>query len=557
MPSLGVWCDIRSGLAQMNKTHSHTRAAQTMLLLFFAVRLSGSSPEENRASGTAGEEGAQLSSSSTGPVTEGSNADSTVSIIGGQTPLAAVTIPETPVSAPASAVANQAPSIGFFGRLANAYKQDWHPAPADPNAAAPAFRGYPGTVDGPPYPFSVWPYGGSVTIGQPWTQAAPLMTALWNGPNGDAWKRSGVQIYGWLNAGFNLTTSNQGGYSAYPAAYPERGNTVEPDQEVLYIERQPDTVQTDHIDWGFRLTMLYGIDYRFTTAKGIFSDQLLGKNSEYGFDPVMAYFDVYFPQIAKGMDVRIGRYISLPDIEAQLAPNNYTYSHSLTYTFDCYTQTGISTTTKLSDHFLIQFGLSPGCDTAPWTKDAKLTFDSCLGFTWQHGNSNIYTCANAINDGNYAYNNLQAYYTTFYHKFNAKWHEATEGWYQYEKNTPNVLNPAAATLLEVGANGAECKNSGDLTCFAPDWAVVNYVERQFSKHDYMTIRNECVDDMVGQRSGYKTHYSEHLIGWGHWIGTTVLLRPELRFDHSYDVPAYNNGTKKSQLMLAGDVIFFF
>jgi hypothetical protein len=28
------------------------------------------------------------------------------------------------------------------------------------------------------------------------------------------------------------------------------------------------------------------------------------------------------------MDIRVGRYISLPDIEAQLAPNNYTYSHS-------------------------------------------------------------------------------------------------------------------------------------------------------------------------------------------------------------------------------------
>jgi len=43
--------------------------------------------------------------------------------------------------------------------------------------------------------------------------------------------------------------------------------------------------------------------------------------------------------------VRIGRYISLPDIEAQLAPNNYTYSHSLLYTFDCYTQTGVTATT--------------------------------------------------------------------------------------------------------------------------------------------------------------------------------------------------------------------
>jgi len=37
----------------------------------------------------------------------------------------------------------------------------------------------------------------------------------------------------------------------------------------------------------------------------------------------------------------------------------------------------------------------------------------------------------------------------------------------------------------------------------------------------------------------------------------VLFRPELRFERSYDLPAYDNGTKKNQLMLAGDVIYFF
>ena len=458
--------------------------------------------------------------------------------------------PEKPEQNPASQ--------GFFRRLSQAYLTDWRgPATNAPASPAPAYRGYPAPVEGPPFPFSVWPYGGSVTIGQPWTQAGPLMTALWAGPHGDAWKRSGVQIYGWFNFGGNASTSSQGGYSNFPTGYSERGNTIQPDQEVLYIERQPDTVQKDHFDWGFRLTLLYGIDYRFTTAKGVFSNQLLGKNQEYGFDPVMAYFDFYVPQVAQGMNIRVGRYISLPDIEAQLAPNNYTYSHSLLYTFDAYTQQGINATIKLSNHWMYQIGLSPGNDVAPWTKDAKLTLNTCLGYTWKEGGSNLYACANSINDGRYAYNNLQAYYLTYYSKLNAHWHQATESWYQYEKHVPNVPNPAASSLLETGANGAVCKNAGSLTCFAPEWAVTNYVERQFSKHDYVTIRNEYFDDIVGQRTGFKTRYSEHLVGWGHWIGTTILLRPELRFEHAYDTKVYDNGTRYSQLSLAGDVIFFF
>jgi Putative beta-barrel porin-2, OmpL-like. bbp2 len=392
------------------------------------------------------------------------------------------------------------------------------------------------------------------------------MQVIWSGPNGEAWKRSGVQIYGWLDAGFNVSTSSTKGghYGNAPAAYDIVPNSIQPDQEVLYIERQPNTVQTDHFDWGFRLTMLYGLDYRFTTAKGYFSHQLLGENAEYGGDPVMAYVDLYFPQIADGTNVRIGRYISLPDIEAQLAPNNYTYSHSILYTFDAYTQTGINTTIRLNPHWMLQVGLSAGNDVAPWVgaPDAKPTLNTCVGFTWQEGRDNHYACLNSLNSGKYAYNNVQSVYYTWYHKFgNSSWHTDTEWWYMWEKEVPNVnpagAPPGAAALLETNANGAWCNSPLQLTCTAPETAVANYVEKQFSKHDYLTIRNEFFDDMKGQRTGFKTKYSEHLLGWGHWIGNTILIRPELRYEHAYDLPVYSNGTRKDQLIFASDVVFFF
>jgi hypothetical protein len=474
---------------------------------------------------------------------------------------------------PPAPVASTRP-VGFFRRFGRAYKDDWKPAAQDP--PSPAKRGDPYPVDGPPFPFSDWPYGGSVDIGAPWTQAGPLMTALWTGPHGDAWKKSGIQIYGWLNFGGNFSTSKSnalGKYANFPAAYDEVPNAIEPDQQVLYIERQPNTVQTDHFDWGFRVAGLWGQDYRFTTSKGIFSSQLLGHNHadgtfgrQYGFDPVMFYVDLYFPKVAQGMNVRIGRYISLPDIEAQLAPNNYTYSHSLLYTFDCYTQVGINTTVKLSNHWLVQGGVSPGCDVAPWTKsDRKLTGNFCVSYSWTESRNNLYFCDNSINDGKYAYNNLQALYLTWYHKFGkSSWHSSTEAWYQYESQTPNIcFNSTFPNCVpgpaptELNAGGAFCKNPKQVTCFAPEWAILNYVEDQIDKHNFITIRNEYFDDMVGQRTGTKTRYSEHELAWGHWIGTTILFRPELRFERSYDRPAYQNGSKKNQLTAAGDIIWFF
>jgi hypothetical protein len=451
----------------------------------------------------------------------------------------------------------------FFERFFQAYKYDWQGTPPAFGPPAPNKRGFPAPVTNPPFPFADWPYGGSPDLSAPWTQSSPLMQAIWSGKHGDWWLNSGIQVYGWINFGANVSTSNNkktGKYDNYPEAYAEVSNAVEPDQEVLYIERQPDTVQTDHFDWGFRLTNLYGIDYRFTTAKGYFSNQLLGKNLEYGYDPVMAYADLYWGQVAQGLNIRIGRYISIADIEAQLAPNNYTYSHSILYTVDCYTQTGVNGTLKIDDHWLLQAGISAGCETSPWNaRDAKPTLDLGFEYTWNNGLDAIYPVLNALNDEKYAYNNLNSFYLTWYHKFasHPSLHVATEAWYMWEKNTPNVNNANAAPLLEVGANGAHCKLASQLTCYAPEYAAVNYVEKQFGGKDYLSIRNEFVNDLVGQRTGFKTRYTEHLLGWGHWIGTTILFRPELRFERAYDAPAYDNGTKKNQFTAAGDVLYFF
>jgi len=470
----------------------------------------------------------------------------------------AVSSPDAPTPSPAAtpqqqehdtAPAGASSATGnFFQQFFAAYREDWHPT--QPAGPAPSRRGFAGPLDSPPFPSSDYSVGGSPTIGAPDTQSYMLMQAV----NGS---KSRTKVYGWLNGGFDVSTSNRGDGANSPAAYYYNPNRIIPDQEVLYIERLPDTVQTDHVDWGFRIAQLWGQDYRYTTSKGVFSQQLLLENHEYGYDPVMYYVDIYLPHIAKGTNIRMGRYISLPDIEAQLAPNNYTYSHSLLYTIDPYTQTGIVLTFKLSDHWLVQTGISDGNDVALWTPDAKPTGTAFVDYTWKKGGDALYTCANAFNSGKYKYNNLQSYYETWYHKINAKWHTDTETWYMYERDVPNIAgNVANPVTPEIGANGAFC-SAGERTCFAPEAAITNYVEYEIDTHNYLSIRNEFVDDLKGQRTGYKTKYSEHLISYGHWIGSTILFRPELRLEHSYDLAAYDKGTKQTQFIAAGDVTVHF
>jgi Putative beta-barrel porin-2, OmpL-like. bbp2/Carboxypeptidase regulatory-like domain len=470
---------------------------------------------------------------------------------------------------------------GFMTRWGHAYLDDWTvDSSGAPAAPAPERRGTPAPLNSPPFPSADWPIGGAPVIGAPDYQTYPLMQAINE-------NKSRIKVYGWVDIGANGSTSNKGKYANNEEAYDVIPNSIQLDQVALYIERLENTVQTDHIDWGFRFTNLYGLDYRYTTAKGVFSQQLLSGPSgqTYGYDPVMYYFDLYLPKIGQGTVVRVGRYISLPDIEAQLAPNNYTYSHSILYTYDCYTQNGINATTKLSSHWTAQAGVSGGCETAPWISNAKLTGDACLSYSWTNGTNNLYACANAVNSAKYAYNNLNAYYLTYYHKINATWHTDTEAYYQYEKDVPNLCYLVSPCIsygsnanigensglitspgLITGANGAQCDPS-QTHCFAPSAAIVNYLEHEFNNHhSSLNIRNEFVEDFAGQRTGNKTSYYEGLVGFNFWLGSTVTFRPELRYEHSFNVPAYDspfingaNGppTKSSQLTAAADLIWHF
>lgn len=430
---------------------------------------------------------------------------------------------------------------GFLGRLFNFYGDDWKgTAETGPELAR---RIPPAPLDSPPFPAADWQYGGAPDIGAPDTNVYPLMQAI-NGAS------SKVKVYGWVEPGGDISTSR---HTLFPLGYNIFSNTVVLDQAVLYIERLADTVQTDHVDWGFHLTGFYGVDYRFTTAKGWLSQQLLKYNRQYGFDPMLEYADLYIPHVADGMNIRVGRYLSIPDIEAQLAPNNYMFTHSLLYSFDPFTQTGILTTVKLNNRWVVQAGLSAGNDIAPWASGGKPSLTACVSYTFNHGNDNLYPCASGINSGKYAYNNVQFFVNTWYHKFNARWHTATETWYMYERQVPAVGGPIPPGP---NANPAFCP-PGQITCYAPEWAAVNYLQREFSTRNFLSLRTDFLNDLKGQRTGFKTKYSEHALMWGHWIGNTVLFRPELRFERAYDTRAYDGGLKHNQLTFSADVIFKF
>ena len=509
---------------------------------------------------------AVAASDDTAGAANSSNTSGTLSAVPDQPSAGAVVEPSAdPQSPPADpgSVPPLASRPGFFTRWGKAYVADWSGnAPGTDASLVSKRRGTPPPIFSPPFPATDWPIGGTVLIGAPDTQTYPLMQAVNENKSRTKW-------YGWVSIGANGSTNNRSHApfvpSNFPSAYDEYSNTIVLDQFAVYYERIPDEAQKDHFDWGWRITSLYGQDYRFTTSKGMLSQQLLVKDAQYGWDPAMFYLDFYLPKIGQGTNVRFGRYISLPDIEAQLAPNNYSYSHSILYTVDCYTQLGMNWTTKINDHWTVQAGISPGCDVMPWTTDAKVTGNFCVQFTWSNGGDDLYTCDNTINDGKYAYNNLTAFYETWYHRFSKNWHTATESWYQYMRQTPNMYwyngtdpntgiqyantpqTPWPEAQNYRPGSGASNLNFGAVCvdprlpasrqparCYAPEWAITNYIEHNFWKNQAsLNIRNEFVNDIKGQRIGTPGKYEEHMVGFNFWAGSTVTFRPEVSFTKYY------------------------
>jgi hypothetical protein len=428
-------------------------------------------------------------------------------------------------------------------------------------------RKFPAPFNSPPFPYGDFQIGGTPTIGDRNVQTAyPLMKALFDGPNGQWWKDSRIFISGWVEVSANGSTSvNQPGQSNIfanaPYLYDQQPNSINLHQLDLHAIRLPDTYQTDHVDWGFRVDSLYGQDYRFTTMKGLFSNQLLGANNKYGYDMPMIYGDIYIPWVAQGMNIRIGRYISVPDIEAQLAPDNYMFSHSLLYGYDPFTQMGILATIKLNKQWTVQVGLTAGNDTAIWDPDALASPTACIQWISASNSDSIYGCANTINGASFRYNNVNQLVGTWTHRFSQTLNMATEAWYMWEKDVPvcsGMTNQPGGLSLPFGCAPKPTLNfNGATTGFTQEWAIVNYINWQVTYRDSFSLRNEFFNDENGQRTGTATRYYGVGASWTHFFKQNVFIRPEMVYYQAMDNPAFQQGTKFTQLVAAFDLIIRF
>jgi hypothetical protein len=452
---------------------------------------------------------------------------------------------------------------GFAHRFYKAYYDQFFPSneKKDDEPEVPR-RAPPSPWPSPPFPGSE--YQGYPLLGVPApSYVGPTMQAVYgcNTPFTDAIKESRIKFDGWVTSAGTWSTARN---TNTPSSYWIVPNSYQLDQLCFRIERYPDTVQSDHIDWGFRSITMYGMDYRYTTAGGWASDQLLKNNLLYGWDPVEQYINFYVPWFGGGTDIRIGRWIACPDIETQYAPDNYLGSHSILFTFDTYTQTGVMITQKLGQRWEVQAAVHAGTDMAPWYPGALWT--GAFGVRWvsEDNNDATYTWLNAINSAKFrhfeeygqplGHDNFNYIVTTWEHRFSKEVHTKTEAYYMWQFDAELGGTPSAGPLKSFGGGG------GDgvlLPGLSRAYGVLNYTMFGITERDYITVRNECWRDERGMRSGFAGTYTSHTIGLSHQFNDLFMIRPEIGYYRNWNQGAFDGGSSRGLMLYGFDMTLRF
>ena len=379
------------------------------------------------------------------------------------------------------------------------------------------------------------PLKGGPLIGTPISTSKGVMQeSMQDSGFGNFLDRDGIKVSGWVTNGVNQTTSSRSnlpmGYSVFP-------NREDLNEVVLRIARDVDTVQKDHIDWGFHIDAMYGIDYYMFLSKGLW-DYQLAQARQYGYDVPQIFAEVYFPQVAQGLAVRVGRILDNPTVN--LSHNTF-FTHTVFDNNTGDTQTGVVGTLKFSDAWTVQAGAVNTADVAVGTVGSKVSAIASIQWTPNKSDA-VYLMAYGINDGTYAYHNWQTYYLIWSHQLSQRLYSRLQLASFYEKDVP---------VSDVGGQGyipTVSAAAGATTGYAKGASAIATLQYSITPADYAGVRFEYTEDKQGTLTGTGSTYTTYTLGYSHSFNKVFTGTIDLRYDKSFGNPAFDNTADTSPRM---------
>ena len=142
--------------------------------------------------------------------------------------------------------------------------------------------------------------------------------------------KSRLSIYGWVETGFTGNVDAPKDNQNFGRLFDDRSNEFVMNQAVITAERVLDPKVG--FDWGFKLQLMFGTDARYIHSLGLF-DHAMG-SSLYQPDIPEAYLSLHLPLLTEGgIDVKVGKFVTLEGAETIDPRTNPFYSHTYIFNF--------------------------------------------------------------------------------------------------------------------------------------------------------------------------------------------------------------------------------
>ncbi len=355
----------------------------------------------------------------------------------------------------------------------------------------------------------------------------PLHSWLW-----------GIEYEFWLAQGVSFNSESPRNRSNYPVGFNDRSNDYQLNQLYVVIARE---VNDRHCGWDFggRIDLLYGTDWRYVAARGLENHRDLSPKwnaQDYGLAMPQCYMEVLAP-LGNGVTVKLGHFYSILGYESAEAPRNFFYSHSLMRQFaEPFTHTGLLGSTRVGN-FNLQAGLTRGWDN--WEAYGD-NLGVLAGISWTSGD-----CWTTVSFALHWGPEQQTAADDDHPRtaYSLVWQQRLSERLEYVLQHDWGVQAGHARLGHVG------------------WYGINqYLFYTFDERWKLGLRLEWFRDDDGTRVAPQqlrgADYYQASLGLNYSPGRRLVVRPELRWDW-IDAPGfspYADGTRRNQFVLACDLL---
>jgi hypothetical protein len=370
--------------------------------------------------------------------------------------------------------------------------------------------------------------------------------------------KSRLAIYGWIESGFTGNPDGPKDHQNFGRLFDDRSNEFVMNQAVITAERALDPKVG--FDWGFKLQLLFGTDARYIHSLGLLDHAM--RSNLYQPDIPEAYLNLHLPILTEGgIDVKLGKFVTLEGAETIDPRTNPFYSHTYIFNFAIpFNHTGALFTLYATKWLNLVAGVTRGVNTSIDDNNDAAAFHGGIGL---HLNEEKFVVSAAThigpetpgNDHDLRY--LNTITTTW--KITDKLTSITDLNYTHDDAADASAYGVAQYLTYAINDRITAKIRGEL--WRDDQGF--YAAQFADPHDPMrALAGEPVVDprTVG---GGRTTYGALTIGLDIKPPvpkplTGLTIRPELRVDHSFsDTTPFNDSNDDTMFTAAIDVILAF